>query len=89
MAGVGGIEDLIDSALSILAVAKQAGPTGWTVTGNTLTINDKALATSVKAALDKANVVELEAEVRNLGPFQAIALARHVLTLLPKALGSK
>lgn len=89
MAGTAQIEELIDGALSILAVAQKAGPDGWTFTGTTLTINSKPLADAVKKVLDKANVVEIETEMRNLNPFQAIGLARHVLTLLPKALGAK
>lgn len=87
MSGVSEIEELIDGALSILAVAKKAGPTGWTLTGNTLTINDPALSAAVNQVLAKVNMVELDAEVKGLGPFQTIGLATHVLGSLRSILG--
>lgn len=89
MSGVSAIKDLTDGALSILAVAKKAGPAGWTLSGNTLTINDPALSTAVNQVLSKVNMVELDAEVENLGPFQMMGLATHILGSLRATLGGK
>lgn len=88
MAGIDAITSLINGALSILTVAKKAGPNGWSFSGTVLTINDQGLAAAVKAVLDKVNQVELEKELKDLNPFEVIKLANQVLALLPKILGA-
>lgn len=89
MPGVSEIKELTDGALSILAVAKKAGPTGWALTGNTLTINDAALSSVVNQVLSSVNMVELDSEVEGLGPFQMVALATHILGSMRTILGGK
>jgi hypothetical protein len=87
MSGVTEIEELIDGALSILAVAQKTGTTGWSLIGDTLTISDPTLSATVHQVLAKVNMVELDAEVKGLGPFQTMGLATHTLGSLRKILG--
>lgn len=88
MAGIAEIEELVNNALSILPVARRAGADGWELSGNTVTIKDSDLLAAIRTVLERTNAVELEREVRDLSPFEAMRLARHTIECLPRALNA-